>query len=67
MANPTCSLCQGALIRLERVNVSRNDGGYGDLYLAWVCTMCSAAFPIAVQPKFFGGAKPLYTDGRETD
>ena len=40
---------------------------YGDLYLAWVCTMCSAAFPIAVQTKFFGGAKPLYEDGRPND
>jgi hypothetical protein len=67
MAKPTCMLCSGALVCLEKVHVTRSDGALSDYYLAWVCTMCSAAFPIAVQPKFFGGAKPLFVDGREND
>ena len=67
MANPTCVLCQGELACLEKVHVTRSDGAVADYYLAWVCKMCSAAYPIAVRPKFFGGAKPLYEDGKAYD
>jgi len=40
---------------------------HSEYYLAWVCTMCSAVFPIAVKTTFLGGATPLYQDGRSND
>jgi len=65
MANePRCSLCLGRLVREKKVDVSftRTAITYP---LAWVCTDCSAAFPIALGS---GGiireAKPLYEHGQ---
>lgn len=66
MAEPTCALCRGKLECLKDVRVERGEV-VADYYLAWVCTMCSAAYPIAVHKKFIGGAVPLYTDGRAYD
>jgi len=65
MANePRCSLCQGRLIREKKVPVSVIHSPI-TYPLAWVCTDCSAAFPIALGS---GGiirkAKPLYEHGR---
>jgi len=57
---PTCSLCGGRL-SLEQ-NVRTSFEGY---FLAWVCTQCSAAFPIAVGKRGFLGRnpQPLYAWG----
>lgn len=66
MATPLCTLCQGKLVLLQDVHALRGDG-VPDYHLAWVCTMCSAAFPVAVRKKLFGGALPLYEDGKAYD
>lgn len=54
------------MVQRENVHAVKSDH-YSDYYLAWVCTMCSAVFPIAVKTKFLGGATPLYEDGRSND
>jgi hypothetical protein len=60
---PRCSLCQGRLAQEKKVEVSVTHGPI-NYPLAWVCTQCSAVFPIALGS---GGlireAKPLYRDG----
>lgn len=65
MANdPRCSLCQGRLVRETKVEVSVIHSPI-TYPLAWVCSDCSTAFPIALGA---GGiireAKPLYEHGR---
>ena len=65
---PCCGLCSGRLA-LER-DVVVCPGSYGPvLYtLAWVCTNCSAAFPIAIGK---GGVirppEALYQNGRRIE
>jgi hypothetical protein len=58
---PTCPLCAGSMEREKSVFVGPNVQHFT---LAWVCTHCSAAFPIAVGK---GGlvrkAQPLYDRG----
>ena len=34
--------------------------------LAWVCSHCSAAFPIATTGGLFKSDKPLYENGKKT-
>jgi hypothetical protein len=65
MANlPTCSLCSGRLAKVENVSV-----GVSLCYKwAWVCTQCSAAFPIALNRTWIGiGNRPMYDDGAPAD
>lgn len=60
--NPTCPLCSGRLERHEEVVVEFATDGAG-YTLAWVCTDCSAAFPIAVVKNgFFKKPQPLYKE-----
>ena len=57
---PTCPLCSGRMERHKDVVVSF--GPDGTTYnFAWVCTNCSAAYPIAVDVSgFFGKTEPMY-------
>lgn len=66
--NPTCSLCSGRLERHEEVMIQVG-GSSGLTYtLAWVCTDCSAAFPIAVgKGGLLRKAQPLYKDSKSSD
>ena len=58
-----CSLCQGKLVREEDVVIQVNALSYT---LAWVCTECSAAFPIATgKGGIIRRASPLYEDGKK--
>ena len=58
-----CSLCNGELSREENVCVSTVQLVYS---LAWVCTDCSAAFPIAISSfGMFKKPKPMYEDGKK--
>jgi hypothetical protein len=60
---PTCSLCEGRLIKEENVMLDRL--GHNTARLAWVCVNCCATFPIAVRNKWgFGSADPLYREGK---
>lgn len=57
---PRCPLCSGRLERHKQVVVSYGSDGVS-YDLAWVCTACSAAFPIAVTVEgFFGRSEPMY-------
>jgi hypothetical protein len=57
---PTCPLCGGVLAVEKYVYIS-----YERFSLAWVCTQCSAAFPIALGKWGFLGQnpQPLYAWG----
>jgi hypothetical protein len=66
-SEPRCSLCLGHIAKEKGVMVGVGLVSYGQ---AWVCTQCSAVFPIAVYQKtpLFGVVQPLYTAGeRVTD
>jgi hypothetical protein len=65
-SEPRCSLCSGHLAKEKGVIVAV---GLVSFTQAWVCTHCSAVFPIAVwQKTVLSGVEPLYTDGeRVTD
>ncbi|MEO8705242.1 MAG: hypothetical protein ABI867_34690 [Kofleriaceae bacterium] len=65
MAKPTCMLCRGDLVCLKKVSVFRHEHGI-ECHLAWVCTTCSAAYPIAVHNGLLK-AVPLYEDGKAYD
>ena len=57
-----CSLCSGKLTKEKNVIIALGAITYAQ---AWVCTYCSAAFPMAVwQKKAFGALEPLYTEGK---
>jgi hypothetical protein len=60
---PRCSLCGGELVRYRNIRIEPGAGSAGLYRLAWVCTRCSTAFPIAVGK---GGAfrkpEPLFPD-----
>ena len=61
-SEPRCSLCSGQLVKETGVVVAVSLLSYAQ---AWVCTQCSAAFPIAVAHKsVLGQFEPLYTDGK---
>jgi hypothetical protein len=63
---PTCGLCGGRLVRESRVAVWPGLPLYFDL--AWVCTHCSAAYPIAVgRRRFRVPSEPLYEGGKRID
>ena len=58
--SPTCPLCSGRLERHEEVVVEFATDGTTYNY-AWVCTECSAAFPIAViKNGLFKKPQPMY-------
>jgi hypothetical protein len=60
---PTCGLCGGRLVRESNVSVAPGLPLYFDL--AWVCTQCSAAYPVAVgRRRFRVPSEPLYQDGK---
>jgi hypothetical protein len=64
--SPTCPLCSGRLERHEEVVIEFASDGL-TLNFAWVCTDCSAAFPIAVHKDgVFRKARPLYEDSEPT-
>jgi hypothetical protein len=57
-----CTLCSGDLAREKNVVVVAGLSGFN---YAWVCTQCSAVFPIAVaRKKVLADFEPLYTDGK---
>jgi hypothetical protein len=59
---PTCSLCGGRLVRESNVAVTPGLPLY--FSLAWVCTRCSAAYPVAVGRRHVRvPCEPLYQDG----
>ncbi len=61
-SEPRCSLCSGELVKEKSVVIAL--GGVFAYTQAWVCTHCSAAFPIAVGQKTFASEfEPLYADG----
>ena len=61
-SEPRCSLCSGQLAKEKNVLVVAGLASYTQ---AWVCTQCSAAFPIAVGHKTaLSLFEPLYTDGK---
>ena len=61
-SEPRCCLCSGQLAKEKGVVVAV---GWVTYTQAWVCTQCSAAFPIAVWPKgIISGVEPLYADGK---
>jgi hypothetical protein len=64
LPKPTCQLCQGTLVCLRDVLVMRGDY---KCWLAWVCTTCSTAYPIAVHKGIVAQAVPLYSNGRAYD
>jgi hypothetical protein len=60
---PACSLCGGRLVRESNVSVAPAFSLF--FSLAWVCTQCSAAYPIAVGVRHFRvPSEPLYRDGK---
>lgn len=62
---PMCCLCQGPLRRQKKVPVQ--PGGRIAIYyaLAWVCTNCSAAFPIALgKGGIVRNAEPMFEEGK---
>lgn len=63
MSQAKCPLCQGQLVTEEPVSIGTSAGDL--IRRAWVCTQCSAAFPIAVHHSgLFGGKwQPLYENG----
>lgn len=66
-SEPRCSLCSGHLAKEKGVLVAVGLVSYAQ---AWVCTQCSAVFPIAVRREtaLSGVVEPLYTAGeRVTD
>lgn len=64
---PTCPLCSGHLERHREVVIEfATEGTTYDL--AWVCTECSAAFPIAVHKLgVFKRPQPLYEGLKPTE
>ena len=64
-SEPRCCLCSGHLVKEKGVIVPLGVLGAVTYTQAWVCTQCSAAFPIAVWPKgVISGVAPLYADGK---
>jgi hypothetical protein len=60
---PICTLCGGQLVRESNVSVTPGLSLF--FSLAWVCTQCSVAFPIAVGVRHFRiPCEPLYQDGK---
>jgi hypothetical protein len=60
---PTCGLCGGRLARESKVSVAPGLPLWFDL--AWVCTSCSAAYPIAIGRRCLRTpSEPLYADGK---
>ena len=47
-----CALCAGRLVREKDVVIAFGRSG-AKLVLAWVCTECSAAWPIAIAAERF--------------
>lgn len=64
MKQPRCSLCSGELTKETNVDLMPGALVWA---LAWVCTDCSAAFPIALGQTAARNrtAKPLYEDGKK--
>ena len=61
---PTCTLCSGTLVREEKVTIQAAGSNVIVWTLAWVCTSCSAAFPIATgSGGFVRKPTPLYENG----
>ncbi len=64
---PTCVLCSGRLVEETQVTIQAGGSGVLCYTMAWVCTNCSAAFPIAIGS---GGVirkpRPLYEGGKRT-
>jgi YgiT-type zinc finger domain-containing protein len=67
MKEPTCCLCSGPLTIEKSVKTGWIKPGGGEIVLplAWVCTHCSTAFPMAVGKTDFWGSnpQPLWADG----
>ena len=62
-----CALCAGALVREEDVTVAFGRSG-AKLVMAWVCTRCSAAWPIAiVGERYATTGTPMWEDGRRVE
>jgi|GEM_PF-2685636 len=58
-----CTLCQGRLVQETKVQLAVVNSPIR-VALAWVCTQCSAAFPIAIgSGGIIRDAKPLYERG----
>ncbi|WP_406699421.1 hypothetical protein V5E97_11175 [Singulisphaera sp. Ch08] len=63
--SPTCPLCSGRMERHQEVVVEFATEGTA-YTLAWVCTACSAAFPIAVSKSgLFKKPQPFYEEPTE--
>ncbi len=61
--DPVCPLCSNRLERQEGVKIQAGGSNVLTYTLAWVCTNCSAAFPIAVgKGGVFRKARPLHED-----
>jgi hypothetical protein len=60
---PICALRGGRLVREGNVPVT--PGVSLNSSLAWVCTQCSVAFPIAIGVRHYRvPCEPLYQDGK---
>lgn len=64
---PRCPLCSGPLAREKNVWVQTGGTNVLTYTSAWVCTICSAAFPIAVKGGLFKRPKPLYEKGERVE
>jgi predicted amidophosphoribosyltransferase len=63
---PACGLCGGRLVRES--NVAVNCGLPMSFDLAWVCSQCAAAYPIAVvRRSLFGPRESLYENGKRIE
>ncbi|HMB91872.1 MAG TPA: hypothetical protein VKP65_13550 [Rhodothermales bacterium] len=61
---PPCPLCSQALVLEQNVTTQAANPGW---ILAWVCTNCSAAFPVATgKGGLMRSPTPLYVDGKRT-
>ena len=62
---PTCTHCTGELVRQEKVTIPAGGSNVIVWTLVWVCTNCSAAFPIVTgSGGFLRKATPLYENGQ---
>lgn len=63
----TCSLCSGPMVMHDNVSIQAGGSNVLQYTRAWVCTHCSAAFPIAVEGGFLRRVRPLYEDENSTE
>jgi hypothetical protein len=63
--SPLCPLCSAVTVRESNVWVQTGGSNCLQYTLAWVCSNCSTAYPIAVTaPRLFGRMpEPLYEGG----